>query len=205
MAAEDVIPLPQRESAALEATVRSVVSPGATLTGNRRRELAMAVRDAADGQGATAPDQEEALARHFTNAAHTIRAHHVSEALKAGMTAARYVEILSLAARVSAVDTMCFGLGVEPVPFPAPIDGPPTDTVDPEAQFNQGWVPTVGPASPPNALSLLPHDDQAMHQLHGALYLSIPEMAETDIERGLHRTQMELVAARTSLLNECFF
>jgi hypothetical protein len=145
------------------------------------------------------------LARHFTNAAHTIRADDVAEALQAGMTAARYVEILSLAARLSAVDTMCYGLGLELVPLPVPVDGPPTDVVDHEARFNQGWVPTVGPASPPNALSLLPDDDQAMHELHGALYLSIPEMADAEIERGLHRTQMELVAARTSLLNECFF
>jgi len=26
-----------------------------------------------------------------------------------------------------------------------------------------------------------------------------------DIQRGLHRTQMELVAARLSVLNECFY
>jgi hypothetical protein len=44
-----------------------------------------------------------------------------------------------------------------------------------------------------------------MHQLQAAFYLATGEMGELDVQRGLHRTQMELVAARTSLLNECFF
>ena len=41
--------------------------------------------------------------------------------------------------------------------------------------------------------------------VEAAFYLATGEMGELDVQRGLHRTQMELVAARTSLLNECFF
>ena len=68
-----------------------------------------------------------------------------------------------------------------------------------------GWVPTVGPASPPSALSSVPDEHEAMHDLHAIFYLAVADMADLDADRGLHRTQMELVAARTSLLNECFF
>lgn len=46
----------------------------------------------------------------------------------------------------------------------------------------------------------------AMFDVHGALYLTIQEMGDLEIVRdGLERAQMELVAARTSMLNDCFY
>lgn len=150
-------------------------------------------------------DQERDLAVLFTNEAHTIRQDTVATILSGGMTAETYVEILSLTSRLVAVDTAHFALGLEPAPVPEATDDPPTGRIAPDAAIDGGWVPTVGAAYPPTALSLLPDEDHAMHELHGALYLSIPQMGDSDISRGLHRTQMELVAARTSLLNECFF
>lgn len=95
--------------------------------------------------------------------------------------------------------------GAELPGLPDPVEGSPTGVVATEARVQGGWVPTVGPASPPNALTLVPSEHEAMHDLHGALYLSVEGMADLDADRGLHRTQMEFVAARTSLLNECFF
>ena len=44
-----------------------------------------------------------------------------------------------------------------------------------------------------------------MFELHGVLYLSLDEMADPTIEKTLTRAQMELIAARTSLLNDCFY
>ncbi len=46
---------------------------------------------------------------------------------------------------------------------------------------------------------------EAQQHLHGPIYLTYEEMADLDFRRGLHRSQMELVAARTSAINECFY
>ena len=115
-----------------------------------------------------------------------------------------------MVSRTVAIDTFCFALGIDAWPFPEPPGGAdmeagPHGEVDPAAACNGGWLPTVGPAWPTNALSAVPSENRAMHRLHAALYLAAGQMGEWDVRRGLHRTQMELVAARTSLLNECFF
>jgi pyrroline-5-carboxylate reductase len=46
---------------------------------------------------------------------------------------------------------------------------------------------------------------EAMEALHGPAYLSFAEMTDPAIKKGLSRAQIELVAARTSAVNECFF
>ncbi len=102
-------------------------------------------------------------------------------------------------------DTFSFAVGAPPPELPEPSDAPPTGRIAGSASIDGGWVPTVGRAQAPTALSLLPSEHRAMHDLHGVFYLSIEEMSDLDAHRGLHRTQMELVASRTSLLNECFY
>ncbi|MDH3293880.1 MAG: hypothetical protein OER95_06115 [Acidimicrobiia bacterium] len=202
----EAISLPRREAEAIAAVVDSLVAPGPTLSGTRRRELATAARQALGDEAIhQSTDAELRLAVTMASAAHTIRPGDVERVLAAGLEPTTYVEILSLVARLVAVDTVHFGLGLDPIQLPQPVAGTPSGWVDAKAAIDGGWLPTVGPAAPPNALSLLPGEHQAMHDLHGALYLSVEEMADTDATRGLHRTQMELVAARTSLLNECFF
>ncbi|MDH4278333.1 MAG: hypothetical protein OEW83_09655 [Acidimicrobiia bacterium] len=204
------------EAAAVDRVLSSTATPGATLTGAERHQVALwsrrAMADASNGCSITAsPDGEvtgdgrEWLVDRVTTAAATIRPTHIDQLDDAGLDAPTYVEIVGLVARLQAVDTFCFAIGAELPELPAPIDGPPTGIVADNAGLLGGWIPTVGPASPPNALTLLPDEHEAMHDLHGALYLSVEGMADLDADRGLHRTQMEFVAARTSLLNECFF
>ncbi len=204
------------EAAAIDRVLASVVAPGATLTGGERRLVAIrsrrAMAEASRGGSAEAkPDEavtgdvREWLVDRITTAAHTIRPRHVTQLADGGLPATTYVEILGLVARLQAVDTFCFGIGAELPDLPPPVDGSPSGVVAAHATIRGGWVPTVGPASPPNALTLIPAEHEAMHDLHGALYLSVEGMADLDADRGLHRTQMEFVAARTSLLNDCFF
>ena len=50
-----------------------------------------------------------------------------------------------------------------------------------------------------------PAEIAAMFALHGVLYLSLEEMMDLEVVKGLTRAQMELLAARTSLLNDCFY
>jgi hypothetical protein len=63
----------------------------------------------------------------------------------------------------------------------------------------------VGGSSIVQALSLVPAESAAQEDLHGALYLTYEAMAEPVHRSGLNRVQMELVAARTSAVNECFY
>ncbi len=66
------------------------------------------------------------------------------------------------------------------------------------------WVP-MAPGSIAYALSLVPHEMAAQEELHGPLYLTYEGMADLEYVNGLTRAQMELVAARVSVINECFY
>ena len=208
---ESPVGLPPAETALLESTARSMATAGATLGGNQRRHLAVLSRSLVDGgDGAsTAPPSSnrplEELTHRLATAPATIRPSWIQELEQTGIPSSTYVEVLGLVSRLIAVDTFAFALGTEPVPLPEAADDWPTGELDDEAVLDGGWVPTVGRASPPTALSLVPAELRAMLELHEVFYLSIPDMGDLDADRGLHRTQMELVAARTSLLNECFF
>jgi hypothetical protein len=63
----------------------------------------------------------------------------------------------------------------------------------------------VGGASITQALSLVPTANAELERLHGTLYLTFEEMSEVEPGKDLSRPQMELVAARTSAHNECFY
>lgn len=203
------IDIPAAEAELLGRAARSMVTAGATLAGRERRELAIRSRSVGAAERAAAPpssgDPLDELTHRLTAAPATIRQGYVQELEQRGVPASTYVEILGLVARLTAIDTFAFGLGAEPAPLPPAIDDQATGELADDATIDGGWVPTVGPAFPPTALSLVPGEHRAMLDLHDVFYLSIPAMADLDADRGLHRTQMELVAARTSLLNECFF
>ena len=206
------IDVPGAEAALLERTACSVASAGATLSGAERRHLAelsrSAARDRSEGREPTPPSSSEPLAEmvhRMTVAPATIRESWVRELEQAGIPSTTYVEVLGLVSRLTAIDTFALAVGRDPAELPAAGDAKPTGRVADDATLDGGWVPTVGPAFPPTALSLIPDEHEAMLDLHDVFYLSIEAMADLDADRGLHRTQMELVAARTSLLNECFF
>ena len=46
---------------------------------------------------------------------------------------------------------------------------------------------------------------KSLEALHGPAYLTFQEMGDPAIQKGLSRAQIELVASRTSSINECFF
>jgi hypothetical protein len=115
-------------------------------------------------------------------------------------------------ARLRAVDTFLFGLGIGLRSLPDPVAGQASRELVDEAEISNGWVPTVGPAWPLTVLSSVEAENRAMDDVHSALYLSAtfdekgPSMGNMQIVRdGLNRSQMEFVAARTSLVNDCFY
>ena len=76
------------------------------------------------------------------------------------------------------------------------------DAAGPEADV-YGGLPMV-----PNivrALSLVPDEVRALRKSSDAHYLPIGQIPDPTVRRALDRMQMELVAARVSALNQCFY
>jgi hypothetical protein len=96
-------------------------------------------------------------------------------------------------------------MGIPLEPLPDPGDGAPTGEVHPTPITDNGWVPKATPGSIVDALSLVPGEASAQEDLHGPLYLTYEQMSERRFVRGLNRAQLELVAVRTSSINDCFY
>lgn len=125
-----------------------------------------------------------------------------------GLDAERYVELVGVVATARSIDTFAVAMGIDPVPLPDPVAGEPDGDRPADAVVSTHWVPTV-PSGGPNvrkALTLVPVAARDWSVLGSAQYLDGAAMRELDWSRGaLDRMQVELLAARTSLLNECFY
>lgn len=207
--------IPANEAGAVERTSASFARPGPTLNASQRHRAAAVSRSMrsrladdelvrADGDSTTEATVDEVIAK-VTTGAQDIRPNWIQSLPGRGLEVLEYLELVSVVARLQAIDTFHFALGAAPAELPEPSDGQPTGVIDETATINGGWVPTAGRASAPASLSALPTEMDLMFDLHGALYLTLDGMADLDADRGLHRTQMELVAARTSKVNDCFY
>lgn len=133
-----------------------------------------------------------------------IRREWVSDLVDDGLDHPRYVELVAVVSRAVAIDTLFEALALEVEPLPEPLGGEPSGDIDRRARLGKAWVPMVGGASITQALSLAPAENAELERLHGPLYLTFEE-SDPAIHKGLSRPQMELVAARTSAHNECFY
>ena len=186
----------------------AIASPGSSFSGAER----IAIVASARGETAAiiSPSVAEAALRIHDEPA-TITLDWLDELRSHGLTDAEYVEVIGLVAQVRALDTFEFGLGRTLRSIPEPIEGRPTSTEVPDATIDGGWIPTVGPAFPMSVLSLAPAEHDAMVDISEVLYLA-PRggegftMGNQHVVRdGLTRSQIEFVASRTSLINDCFF
>ncbi len=185
-----------------------LASPGAWWSGPERVAIAAEARLATRQMPATGalPDAATEAARTVAVAASTIRPETIAGWLSEGLDPFAYVEIVGIAAIVTALDVAAFGLRLDEEPLPAGDPGEPSRAIPEGAAVTDGWVPTVGPAWAPEALSAVPAERDAMNTVHGPLYLTMEQMLDLDIVRnGMARHQLELVAARTSMLNDCFY
>lgn len=204
--AAPVLPPPAGVDREIADQLRFLARPGATLTGAERVRVAAVARHARrtgtvsdDG-----PPLDRAAAR-IAAAAHTIDRDWVDALFRDGPTVHHYVEVLGIVARTTAIDTAVRGLGAPPVQLPDAVDGAPNGVVDDQAKQRSAFVPTIGAANPITVLNSIPAESAHQERLSDVLYLSYAEMADLDIHRDLHRTQMEVVAARTSSVNECVY
>jgi len=200
--------LPAVESA-ISAALAAIASPGSFFTGAERiafAEHARAARGLGEVTSSLPPILAEAVARVAADAKSSRLAH--VEAWEAdGREVLAYIELVSVVAQITGIDSYRFALGHELEPLPAPVPGGPVPIVDADAAKMNAWVPTVGVALAPTALTALPNEKAAKKTLASAWYIPDNVIHKYGEEPGLElsRPQMELVAARTSWLNECFF
>ena len=138
------------------------------------------------------------------------------------MTEDRYVELVAVVVHSLSIDEFHRALGLALEPLPEPVAGEPILQRPPEAEQRHSWPPIVpkhglnpgddmlyGPmewgANVISALSLIPENVRWLHDLSEGHYLSFAEMRQPDPLRAISRPQIELIAARVSALNECFY
>ncbi len=144
--------------------------------------------------------------------------------MQQGLTPEKYVEILGTLGCVFTIDEFCRGLGMPLNDLPQPQPGEPSQ-YRPANILEDGegaWVPILpnivdsGPESDLwegrtgyviRALSLVPDEVRSMLDLLDVHYMNNNEIWNvTGSRRGtLSRMQMEVIAARVSALNGCFY
>ena len=145
-----------------------------------------------------------------------------------GMDDARYVDMLGVVVHVFSVDEFHRALGMPLEPLPEPASGEPRRHRSSKAEHLSGWTPIVQPwmcnpedrdiypgmawaANVLSALSLVPENVRWLAELSAAHYLphhrvgSAMGVGADGWNRAISRPQVELIAARVSALNECFY
>lgn len=139
-----------------------------------------------------------------------------------GLDEAKYVETVAVVALLAGVDFFARALGIAPPALPPPLEAEPTRHRPASAKRGSAWVPMVAPEDAqgpeadlyggqpfvPNimrALSLVPDEARALQKTSSAFYVPVEQIGDPTVRRSLDRMQMELVAARVSALNECFY
>ena len=120
----------------------------------------------------------------------------------------KYAELASVVSQVVPIDHLHDALGLGREELPTPIEGDITRERPDGLVTGVGFLPTLPTEGLPHvavALSLSLADNARRMLLVRAMYSgdSFAEMVWT--HRSLSRPQVELVAARTSALNECFY
>ena len=184
-----------------------------------------AVQGGHDGPATLPPRTLDAIHRIVTDPGRLSRS-WLRGLLDADLPDTHYVELLGVTVTVTAIDLFARAIGVTPAPLPDPVSGEPSRIRPAAAREDGAWVPLV-PAGEaggdeardlygdvdhmPNigrALSLVPAEVRGLLSISGAHYMTIDHVADpTYVTPGsaLDRPQMELVAARVSALNDCFY
>jgi hypothetical protein len=156
---------------------------------------------------ADAHDVVHRVARH---AGSLTRSWYDAQAVTLGPLA--YVELVSIACIVAAVESFRRSAGLEPWVLPAVEPGDATGHVAGDLVMSPrtSWVPVAAPAdvraAVVQAFSALPESDRTVWALADAQYIPDREMVDPRWTRGtLTRPQMELVATRVADVRECFY
>jgi hypothetical protein len=142
--------------------------------------------------------------------------------MASGLADAQYVEIVGVVATVVGADTFARAVGAPRAQLPEPVPGEPLRRRPAGATDQGAWVPMIAPEDTrgpeadlygearfvPNlrrALSLVPAEARGFAELTSSHYFAIDDMMNLTRQRALTRPQIELLAARVSALNQCFY
>ncbi|NND74675.1 MAG: hypothetical protein HKN44_06670 [Ilumatobacter sp.] len=119
-----------------------------------------------------------------------------------------YTELVGVTAIASVLDTFDRAMGRPEPTIPEPIDGEPARVRPDDVGDVGAWVSqTTGPtrANVSRTLSLVPETNRLWRQLVDTFYSRGTEFMNLSWDFPLSRPQAELIAARTTALNECFY
>jgi len=169
------------------------------------------------------PPSVEAIHRIVTDSGRLSRAWY-SRTLAAGLADAAYVELLSVIAIATAVDTFDRAVGTPLRALPVLQPGAPTRRRPKGAKPGLGWMDMLAPEDvaaedPPlyasagriggnvhRALSLVPQAMMQFWDMFETMYL--PQAAMRDFAReyrAITHAQIEMLAARVSVRNQCVY
>lgn len=193
--------------------------PGTWLSGEERLATVAAARGAPDA-AALLPAESLRLIDKVARAPRLLCREDCTRALADGMSAGEYVETVSLVSRIANLDVFARGVGVAPLTLPPAEAGEPSQEA-PAASDEGAWLPSVpagaaaravyGDAGPQpfiyRALSLVPSEVRRCIAGGNVQYLPLERFMDFGYSHqpGLTRVQVEIVAARISALNDCFY
>lgn len=199
------IPIRHDLSDAFEREWNHLASPGATMTGAERVDLARAAREFRVSIESKSSIDLSTLAGILFVDPGSVDESLVRAASEA-TSDAQVVEAIGIVSRLAAVDGFHRAMGLPLASLPAPEPGEPTAAVTDGMKRRSAHVPIgVGPI--PNSLDLVPAEGAALEAIHGPQYMAYDEMEDQTFRRepGLNRGQMELVSSLVSIHNECFY
>lgn len=203
-----VIPVPAPIDQVLAWSLDGIGRPGSWLTAAERIGVAAEARASLAGMpGPDAPISDELaeVAQAVAEAPGDITPEWIDGLEAAGLGRFPYVEAAGVVCRMSVIDTIAFGLGAEPPQLPEAQPGEPHRQVPEGAVRTRAWVPTVGPGHAMSSLSAVDEERESMERLSDVLYLEEVVPVKTLEKGGLVRSQIEVLAARTSYLNDCYY
>lgn len=131
-----------------------------------------------------------------------------AEAVIAALGDVAYAELVAVVAVVVPIDRACSLLGRDLAPLPDPVGGPPTGERAPATTDIGAFLPVADGfpgANVARSLSVAPAANAMRLRVVRALY-SGERFGELRWDDGaLDRPQVELLAARTSARNDCFY
>lgn len=140
---------------------------------------------------------------------------------ESGVEEGPYVELVGVVTFVAGLDYFCRALGVPLFALPEAVPGEPSRHRPEGVREGSAWVAMLAPedASGPEAdlydaelvpniaraLSLVPDHVRLLQRQTASHYVHVRDLQNPGVGKALDRMQMELVAARVSALNECFY
>ncbi|MDH3644582.1 MAG: hypothetical protein OES38_20920, partial [Gammaproteobacteria bacterium] len=194
------------------------------LCGDRKQALSpYGMSGAHDGASVLDDKVTDAVHRMTTDAARLTEA-WMNEAVDDTFTYGHYVEAVSVVVSVFCIDSFHRALGLALAPLPEPKPGEPSRYWPPGATVDVAWVPMLLPetltepeadifggqpqmANVIRAMSLIPDAVRQLAAQSAVQYVDLPNVRNfaSSGQLSLSRPQIELVAARTSAINDCFY